>query len=279
MTAFYAFGMGKQKKPTGERSAPAQMGRVVDHERELAWLLEQPDMDVCVGLDPEGWPATVWVLHAMYENPRFRKAGTYEDDKRRRLDAGAPPAIIGDVNLDERTIDVGIPLGQASDPGSGWSRLTWADYLARDGRSVNGPHQTRPGYGWFPPGSWPLSIQPPPEGSMDVASFEALINAIASLETAGRDTECFAFMAGLPSGMDPQDPYHLWNGTLGALPTLWERKDYDYRFSPTNWWPAHRSWFVLTDYDLQATKVSGPERLITRIRNDPFLEIVDWTKP
>jgi hypothetical protein len=77
--------------------------------------------------------------------------------------------------------------------------------------------------------------------------------------------------------MDPQDPYHLWKGTLGTLPTLLTREDYDYRFSPTNWWSADRTWFVLTDYDLQATKVSGPENLITKIRNDPFLET--WTEP
>jgi hypothetical protein len=253
------------------------MSRVADQERELAWLLEQPDMDVSTGLNAAGWTASVWVLHAMYENPRFREAGTSEDPKRSRLASGAPPAMIGDVNMDELTIDVGIPLGHVSHPGSGWSRLTWADYLAQEGRNLDGPHRTLPGYRWFPPGSWPLSIQPPPEGSMDGASFEALINTIASLETAGKDTECFAFMAGLPAGMDPQDPYHLWKGTLGTLPTLLTREDYDYRFSPTNWWSADRTWFVLTDYDLQATKVSGPENLITKIRNDPFLET--WTEP
>jgi hypothetical protein len=91
--------------------------------------------------------------------------------------------------------------------------------------------------------------------------------------------ECFAFVAGLPAGMDPQDLYHLWKGRLGTLPTLLEQKDYDYRFTPTNWWSVDRAWFVLTDYDLQATKVSGPERLISRVRNDPFLETVDWTDP
>lgn len=263
----------------GPEPSRALMRRVTDQERELAWLLEQPDMDVCTGLDPVGWPASVWVLHAMYENPRLQDLGTYEDLKRRRLAAGAEPAMIGDVNMDEMTTDVGIPLGYVSDPGPGWSRLTWADYLAREGRSLNGPHRTRPGYGWFPSGSWPLSIQPPPEGSMDLASFEALISAIASFEAVGRDMECFAFVAGLPAGMDPQDPFHLWKGTLGTLPTILERKDYDYRFTPTNWWSAGRTWFVLTDYDLQATKVSGPERLIRRIRNDPFLEMVDWTEP
>ena len=114
---------------------------------------------------------------------------------------------------------------------------------------------------------------------MDLASFEALIGAIASVEATGRDVECFAFMAGLPAGMDHQDLYHLWSGRLGTLPTLLERNYCDYRFTPTNWWSADRAWFVLTDYDLQATKVSGSERLISRIRNDLFLETVDWTEP
>lgn len=91
----------------------ALMRRVTDQERELAWLLEHPDMDVCTGLDPLGWPASVWVLHAMYENPRHHQPGTYENLKRRRLTAEAERAMIGDVNLDEMTTNVGVPLHRA----------------------------------------------------------------------------------------------------------------------------------------------------------------------
>jgi hypothetical protein len=150
------FRHGMWEVSAGPEPSRALMGRVADQERELAWLLEQPELDVCTGLDPAGWPASVWVLHAMYEDPRLHDLGTYEDLKLRRHTAGAEPAMIGDVNMDEMTTDAGIPLGCASDPGPGWSRLTWADYLAREGHSLNGPHRTPPGYRWFPSGSWHL---------------------------------------------------------------------------------------------------------------------------
>ena len=89
---------------------------------------------------------------------------------------------------------------------------------------------------------------------MDLASFGTLISVIASPEVKGSDTGCFACMAGLPAGIDPEDPYHLRKGALEMLPNLLRREDHEYRFTPTNWWSADRSWFVLTDYELQALK-------------------------
>ena len=48
--------------------------------------------------------------------------------------------------------------------------------------------------------------------------------------------------------------------------------------TPTNWWPSDRSWFVYTDWDLWATKVSGPAALVDSIRKDDWLETIDWAR-
>jgi hypothetical protein len=42
--------------------------------------------------------------------------------------------------------------------------------------------------------------------------------------------------------------------------------------SPINLWPLDRSWFVLTDWDLWGTKLSGSQALIRDIEADPELE-------
>jgi hypothetical protein len=52
-----------------------------------------------------------------------------------------------------------------------------------------------------------------------------------------------------------------------------------YVFSPTNIWPSGREWFVWTDYDLQASKVSGDPTLITALHVEPRLECIEWNAP
>jgi len=255
----------------------AGMRRVPDQERELAWLLEQPGMDVVTGLDPVGWEDSTWVLHAMYENSQRTDTGTYDDVRLLRVATGESE-MIGDIDLDAVTTDTGIPLGYVGHPGPGWSRLTWADLLAREGRGLSDPFGVPPCFRWFTAASFPLAIQPPPEGSMDLETFTDLIDVIASHESAGADTECFAFMGCLAVDMDPDDPYHLWRGRLGDLPTLLDREDQDYYNTPTNWWPVDRSWFVMTDADLQGTKISGSHGLVDAVRRDLHLETTDWTR-
>ena len=46
--------------------------------------------------------------------------------------------------------------------------------------------------------------------------------------------------------------------------------------SPSNWSPIDRTWMVFTDWDLWATKVSGPIELIESIRSAPDLECMIW---
>jgi len=105
---------------------------------------------------------------------------------------------------------------------------------------------------------------------MDQASFEILIDVLASESDAGDETDCFAFFASLPAG--DFDSHHLWRGPIRELVSLVGEGRYHY--TPTNWWAADRSWFVLTHYDLQGTKVSGSDRLIQLLRDDEVLEVI-----
>ena len=47
--------------------------------------------------------------------------------------------------------------------------------------------------------------------------------------------------------------------------------------TPSNWWAVNKTWMVFTDWDLWATKISGPVDLIESIRLNPELECIDWT--
>ena len=64
-------------------------------------------------------------------------------------------------------------------------------------------------------------------------------------------------------------------GTFAELADLLESGSL--AFSPANIWPEDRSWFIYTDYDLWATRVSGSADLIARIENDPDLETIRWS--
>ena len=48
------------------------------------------------------------------------------------------------------------------------------------------------------------------------------------------------------------------------------------RSTPSNLWPTDKSWFVYTDWDLMATKVSGPAELVAAIEADDELESLRW---
>lgn len=52
-----------------------------------------------------------------------------------------------------------------------------------------------------------------------------------------------------------------------------------YAFSPTNFSPVDRDWFVWTDYELEATKVSGDPALVSALQAEPRLECVAWQAP
>jgi hypothetical protein len=251
--------------------------RVENPASALAWLAGRPAEEAMTGYDADGWEASTWILHAMYENRSLVGLGTHDEVHKRRLDAGdIAPLIIGEVNLDEGTTVTGTSLGYVIRPGQPWHRIRWDEYLFRfpdfpDDRAY--PPCDR----WFPHSSWPVAIEPPPEGSLDEEGLDALLTTVAGHTTDGMTTECYAFYAALPAGGD-FDAVHLWRGPLSSVPALIDGRGGSYPSSPTNIWASDQSWFVLTDWDLQGTKVSGSRELIDAVRFNSSLETTDWQR-
>jgi hypothetical protein len=120
--------------------------------------------------------------------------------------------------------------------------------------------------------NWPaISVE---EGVFDGESLGALLKIL--IDASGPDASCFAFYGQVPAN-DYDEPTVL-EGSLSAISGLTRVPEFR-ELSPSNWWPTDRSWFVWTDYDLTATKVSGPRTLIDRIRAHPSLETVEWQRP
>jgi hypothetical protein len=261
-------------RTVGEDESVSGMKRVGDPSAEMRWLADRPPEEATTGYDPAGWPASTWVLHAMYENPDLVGFGTHDDLHRRRLESGdVGPVIIGDVDLDSVGTVTGTSLGFVVHPGRPWRRITWEQYLARF-PDFTGNREYPPCHRWFPPGSWPVAVEPPPEGSLDAESLDALTAVLTAQSPEGSDTRCFAFYASLPAG--DFDTVHLWEGPLGQVQDLISDNGGPYDFSPTNVWCVDHGWFIWTDYDLQATKVSGDRSFIDALVSSPHLECISW---
>jgi hypothetical protein len=246
---------------------------------ELSWLTSRAEPETDTGYDAGGWEASTWVLHAMYENQGLLGDVTHDELHRSRIAQGLiQPLIIGGVNLDEATIATGIPLGFVPHPGSPWQRLRWSGQAAQAGRALGAGHLVPPSRRWFPSGSWPVSIHPPPEGSLDEVSLDALMHVLAGHSLDGGDTPCYAFYAPVATG-DFDHPA-LLSGPLRAIRDLVESENpfwpHDFQSTPSNFWPHDRSWFVWTDWDLWGTKISGSGGLIDAVRAEPDLETITW---
>lgn len=161
------------------------MERVPD-QAEIAWL--ESDGPLFAGAEMGGFQARAIIRHAIYEQPGGSTgAPTHHESRVRLLSEGlAQPVMIGGVNLDEGTTDTGGPLGWAARP-QAWSRITWDGLVARHGMAIPAATQTATVglFGSiFPTGSWPVTLQPPPEGSVDHESFLALCEALADHSSA-----------------------------------------------------------------------------------------------
>ncbi|MFC4336810.1 hypothetical protein [Salininema proteolyticum] len=216
----------------------------------------------------------LWILNAMYERTTGTARESHHERHRRDLASGAePPLVIGDWNEleDGHGMTVtGGSMGWSEHPGTGWRRLPWRELAERTGDPIS-PPGLPPCYRAFPSakmdGSWPTSIEPPTEGSLDIESFRALAKVLR--EHAGSDTVVMAFYCQLYTG-DFDDLYIL-QGTLG---TLEELEHHWMPYSPSNIWPSDRSWLMTTDTDLWGTQVSGPSELLAAVEADTGLETV-----
>ena len=258
--------------------AGARMTRLLDPARELSWLAQGADeLGSVTGYDRSGWEDSIWVLHAMWEQPTGMPVPSFDEVRRRAIAEGRlSPAIIGGVNLDADTVATGVPLGYVTAPGDGWVRLRWADLARRLGFPLGAGQKVPPCCRWFPYRSWPVNVAPPAEGSLDEIGLHAVLRVLARCSAAAGETLCHAFYASVPSG--DFDAPTMFRGPLQAVPDL-VTEPTGMGASPSNVWPDDRSWFVYTDWDLWATKVSGSRQLTAAIAACPDLETFAWTDP
>jgi hypothetical protein len=248
--------------------------RRVNDPRLLDWLEEQAaDGDAATGYDLRGWEANTWILHAMYETEHVPDGITYDDlDRADRAANPLPPTLIGAADLGavlDATTDTGVPLGRSASPGRGWRRLLWielAERLQIDPFSRN----MWPGIRSFPFTSWPANIRPPAEGSLDRDQFLVLLDHLDASTLGGSRAACLAFYAGCAVG--DYEQLVIYEGTLERLIDLYD--DDELPGAPSNIWPEGRLWFVYTDADTWATRVSGSDELIGALLADPRLETV-----
>jgi hypothetical protein len=231
----------------------------------LGWISRRPSpvrvaMSTRAGLgfDPSGWDAQIWILHAMYENHSFPSNITHKDVRKQTIVAGVDSEA-GAMLVEN--------LGASQSPGPGWERLRW-DELARR-LQVDPFADGVPSFASFPYDSWPLNIQPPPEGSLDREQFARLLYHLAQLSQNGDKEECHAFYAVLREHSFGEHVVYRCN--LRELSLMYES---EHDGSPTNIWPGDRSWFIYTDWDLWGTKVSGNQELARRVLADDQLEAV-----
>jgi hypothetical protein len=247
------------------------MVRVTSATDELAWLGRPEGPELFAGIDASGWEASCWVLSAIYVNGSVRSAVTHDDVRKAEIARGIrEPLIINGLNMGERSILQGGGLGYAPRPDSSWTRVPWSEYLPELSR-VARRSEVPPCSRWFGEGSWPANVEPPPEGSLDQDSLTALLTTLAK-QCDGAETQVFAFYAAGASRDPEGEEDHVWIGPIAAIPELVRK----YEFTPSNVWPEDRSWFVYTDYDLWATKISGPNSLVNAVRSTAGLETIEW---
>ncbi|WP_328304507.1 hypothetical protein [Actinomycetospora sp. NBC_00405] len=247
--------------PLGERLGALNQVDVA----EVDWLHEA-DPDHGMGYFPAGWPAETWVLHGMWEDP----AATDPRDADQQWREDNPDQVGG-------RLDVGVVVYGSTPfpdpPPPGWRRLRWRELAERLNESLDRPHRAPPSSGWFPIRSWPASIQTPPEGTLDNVCGPRLIDLVAEHTTGGPTTPCFAYYNLLTSPIRMQPS--VLTGPLHAILDA----AHQCGWTPTNVWPADRSWLITTDYDLWSTRLAGPPELTAALEGDPELETVRHHHP
>lgn len=263
----------------------------------MGWVCSDawPPRDGETGFDPVGgWPARAWILNAVYERDDIPSGLTHHDTRQMSIHAGVEePVIVNDVNLDEVTVTTGTTLGFVETPAPPWRRLSWSDVGGRDGFdfwAVDGrwPHlrftaqdewpdpSTMPADSWPRIGpaaeesSWPANVLPPTEGSLDEASLLALIKVLTQHSSDGDVRNCFFYYGAVPLMI--RGPAVYAGDLLELMPFV--RSERDMHFTPNNIWPADRSWFIYTDYDLWATRISGSKALIDTLTKDGEIDAV-----
>ncbi|WP_330334431.1 hypothetical protein OHS33_34895 [Streptomyces sp. NBC_00536] len=244
---------------------------------ETDWLRDLADDDGLTGFMPPGLPDAAWVLHSMYEHELGPFDMSYPEYLRAFLNSkSAAPEIIPGLDPAEVVDDPSVTSAKSrgEHPGARWHRLHWAELTKRTGDPVV-PEGHLPCPTSFPslcgPGRWPVGITAPSEGSLDRADWNRLIEILTEHSSQGPDTRCLAYYTPLGQGAEDFDHLHVRAGRLADAAALYDHPDEEW-WTPSNLWAHDRSWVLCTDYDLWATKLSGPAPLIEALLDDPEIE-------
>lgn len=244
--------------------------------RERLWWLD-PAPVLTTGYAAEGWADSVWVLHAMYERDDIPADLTRETVRQTRLaSGGGGPLSINGVELDED----GFPLDYTTPPGPPWQRLRWAEWAAREGVVLGAGWDVPPCLRWLDLLNRPVRYDGPEEGSLDEPTLDVLIQVLVrhtkaeALQDCSAFFNCFAALSSPARPTDSLDAVTVYAGSIHDVPELAAELD----FSPSNLWPADRSWLLYTDWDLTATRVSGSRELIAAIEADRDIETLQWQR-
>ena len=262
----------------GGGSKEGRVLKIVDGASELAWLYGRSfsEWPWPTGVERPGFAARVRVFHAIWEHPSPPEdVRTYDEiDKssiRRRFRL---PKVFRwtsrsrQLGLLRELTDVGVVTGGRVGPSyqpRGWKRLRWAYLAARWG--IEFDREAVPALAPFeeslPSRSWPASLSPPAEGSLDWDSFVRVIE-LCMKHTA---SALLYRLPPWPVWVDDPLPGPIEVGTPNEM-----LESYEPFGSGVNWWPDDHSWLVFTDTDLHTTNILGSEHLIKEIEGDTFLE-------
>jgi len=249
----------------------------VDPSAATRWLEERIPSSIrdrYTGLDIDSWEANTWLLNAIYEAEEILPELSADELQRLRVEAGASsPDVVNGVNLDDLSWHTGQGLGRSRAPGDGWRRLLWAA-LARRESAPMASSGVPPCFRWFNYRSWPISIQPPTEGSLDRESFLQLVEILRDLSGPAVDPRIWCYYSPLAVVHSDMSGPLVLAGRLSELSAVYDLSDV--HGSPNNIWPEDLSWFVYTDWDLSGTRVSGSPELIRALEADVELETVRY---
>ncbi|RFA06568.1 hypothetical protein B7R21_19560 [Subtercola boreus] len=234
-----------------------------DAADKIAWLADaaaSTSHGAVVGYDISGWDDSVWVLHSMYKDV---ESSADAPNKR-------PRTLLGEATGSPVDLSTGIPLEYSPTPVEKWTRLPWSELACRLNFELGAGMSNPPSDSWLPP-ALPANILAPNEGQLNEKDLQSVVDAVKTILPETTE-ECIAFFAALPA--QEFDSATVYSGSLNDLQQL-VRTETGHA-TPSNIWPIDRTWFIYTDWDLLATKISGPVELINAIEASPELETIRW---
>jgi hypothetical protein len=202
----------------------------------------------------------------MWESPAGTTSTSHHQARAEAIAAGEiEPLYIGDMNMEEVGISTGV-AGHMEEPPRGWRRLRWSEVATRLGAVLDPTEGVleRQLRGFTVEGSWPISVLPPPEGTLDPLSLRSIADALG-----------YAHHGGTVAYHTVDEWYGDGGFSRGDVQDV-VRLSFERGHSPNNWWADDRSWLLWTDYDLQTSALFGPPDLIELLKAIPELETLPY---